>query len=87
MLEFVNLAKTLKTKGLKLLHNIKTHWISMVNLWKRVLGECKSLIVKMHTYAPKNKLVWKNQDLLCDLELIFHLPCILSMLESGACTH
>jgi hypothetical protein len=48
---------------------------------KCVLWEYKSLIVKMHMDAPKNKLVAKNMDLLCDLELTFGLPCIFPMLE------
>ncbi len=51
VLEFVNLAKTLETKGLKLLKNIKFHWISMLNPLKCVLGKYKSLVVKMHIDA------------------------------------
>jgi hypothetical protein len=35
----------------------------------------------MHTNAPKNKPIHENLDLLCDLELVFGLPCILPMLE------
>jgi hypothetical protein len=81
VLEFENLAKTLETKGLKLLCNNKTCWISMFNLLKNVFGEYKSLIVKMHMDAPKNKLVTKNLDLLCDYELVFGLPCIFPTLE------
>jgi hypothetical protein len=50
------LPKHWKTKGLKLLCNIKTCWISMLNLLKCLLWEYKSLIVKMHMDAPKNKL-------------------------------
>ncbi len=46
-----------------------------------MLGEYKSLVVKMHMDVPKNKLVAKNLDLMCDLELVFGLPCILPMLE------
>jgi len=46
-----------------------------------MLGEYKSLVVKMHTNAPKSKLAQKNLDLLCDLELLLNLPCILPMLE------
>jgi hypothetical protein len=81
LLEFENLAKTLETKGLKLLCNNKTCWISMFNLLKHVFGEYKSLIVKMHMDAPKNKLVTKNWDIFYDLELVFALPCIFPMLE------
>jgi hypothetical protein len=51
VLEFVNLAKMLETKGLKLLGNIKFHWISMLNFLKCVLGKYKSLVVKMHIDA------------------------------------
>jgi hypothetical protein len=35
----------------------------------------------MHIDAPKSKPTWENLDLLCDLELIFSLPCILPMLK------
>jgi hypothetical protein len=66
----VNLAKTLETKGLKLLQNIKTCWISMLNPLKCVLGEYKSLVVKMQIDALENKPVRENLDLLCDLELV-----------------
>jgi hypothetical protein len=70
VLKFVNLAKTLETKALKLLRNIKTCWISMLSLLKCVLGEYKSLVVKMHIDALKIKLVRDNVDILCDLELV-----------------
>jgi hypothetical protein len=53
----------------------------MFNLLKHVLREYKSLVVKMHMDTSKNKLVTKNFDLFCDLELIFGLPCIFPMLE------
>jgi len=56
VLEFVNLAKTLKTKSSKLLWNIKTHWISMLSPMKCVLRKYKSLVVKMHIDAPKSKV-------------------------------
>jgi hypothetical protein len=46
-----------------------------------MLGKYKSLVVNMHTNAPKSKLVWENLDLLCDLELVFDLSCILPMLK------
>jgi hypothetical protein len=53
----------------------------MLSPFKHVLGKSKSLVVNMHTYAPKSKFAWENLDLLCDLELVFGLPCILPMLE------
>lgn len=81
MLEFVNLARILETKGLKLLQNIKTYWISMFSPLKQLLGEYKSLVVKMYTDAPKNKPTQKNLDLRCHLELVLGLSYILPMLE------
>jgi hypothetical protein len=81
VLEVVNLAKTLETTGLKLLLNTKTHWTSMLSPLKHVLKEYKSFLVKMHMDAPINKLVVENLDLLCDLELVFGLSCMLPMLE------
>ncbi len=65
MLEFVTLTKILET-NLKLLGNIKTHWISMFSPLKWLLLEYKYLVVKMYTDAPKNKPTWDNLDLLCD---------------------
>ncbi len=40
--------KLLDTKGLKLLHNVKIKWISMLSLVKQVLAEYKIIMVKMH---------------------------------------
>ncbi len=70
-----------KTKGLKLLYKIKTYWISMFNPLKCVLREYKSLIVKIHMDMPKKKLVIKSLDILCNMELVFGLPCIFPMLK------
>jgi hypothetical protein len=70
-----------KIKGLKLLHNIKTCWMSMLSPLKCALGEYKSLIVKMHTDVSKKKLVIESLHMLCNMELVFGLPCIFSRLE------
>ncbi len=77
----MNLANTLETKGLKLLINTETHWMSMLGPLKHVLREYKSFLVEMHMDAPINKLVVEKLDLLCDLELVFGLLCMLPMLE------
>jgi hypothetical protein len=81
VLEFLTLAKILETKGLKLMCNIKTHRISMFKPLKQSLMEYKSLVIKMYMDASKSKHVRNNLDLLCDLELVLGLPCILPMLE------
>jgi hypothetical protein len=81
VLKFVTLAKILEAKGLKLLHNIKARWISMLSPLKRLLIKYKSLVLKMYMDALKRKPTLDNLDLLCDLELVLGLPCILPMLE------
>jgi hypothetical protein len=53
----------------------------MLSLLKWLLAKYKSLIVKMYMDAPKSKPTLDTLDLLCDLELILGLPCILPMLE------
>jgi hypothetical protein len=80
-LEFTKFVKTLETKGLKLLRNVKTHWISMLSLLKCVLARYKSLVVKMHYDCVKSKYVHDNFELLCDLDLILGLPCVMPILE------
>jgi hypothetical protein len=74
------------------LNNVKTRWISLLEPLKRVLGEYKTLIAKMCEDAaikdpePKAKEVIEkakyNLNLLCDVDTLLALPCILSLLES-----
>jgi hypothetical protein len=88
-LEFTKLAEIVETKGLKILNNVKTRWISLLEPLKRVLGEYKTLIAKMCEDAavkdPEPKVTEKakhNLDLLCDVGTLLALPCILPLLES-----
>jgi hypothetical protein len=53
-LEFTKLAKIMEIKGNRPPNNVKTRWISMLALAKRVMGEYHSLIVKMMLYLPFN---------------------------------
>ncbi len=80
-LQFTKFVKTLETKGLKLLRNVNTQWISMLSLLKCVLAQYKSLVVKMHYDCVKSKYVHDNFELLCDLNLILDLPCVMPILE------
>jgi hypothetical protein len=91
-LEFTKLAEIVETKGLKILNNVKTRWISLLEPLKRVLGEYKTLIAKMCEDAAVKDLEPKareaiekakhNLDLLCDVGTLLALPCILPLLES-----
>jgi hypothetical protein len=46
-LEFQKLADIEETEGLQMLRNVKTRWILLLEPLRRVMGEDKTLIVKM----------------------------------------
>lgn len=79
-LKFTKLTKTLETKRLYLLRNVKTCWISMLGPLKCVLAQYKPLVVNMHNYE-KNKFAHENFELLCDLDLIVGMPCVMPILK------
>ncbi len=64
---FINFVKTLEIKGVKLLKNVKTQWISMLSKLKCVMVDYKALIVRMHFNRDKTKFASTNFELLCDL--------------------
>jgi hypothetical protein len=49
--EFHALAQLMETKGLKLLKNVKTRWISCHQPLRRLLGEYKSVMAKMWKFT------------------------------------
>jgi hypothetical protein len=53
-LEFTKLVEMLETKGNKILWNMKTRWISMLNLAKRLKAKYKTFLVKMALYNHTN---------------------------------
>jgi hypothetical protein len=46
-LEFMKLAELMETKGLKLLKNVKTRWVSLIEPLRRILQEYRVLLAKM----------------------------------------
>jgi hypothetical protein len=46
-LEFVKLAELMETKGLKLLKNVKTRWVSLIEPLRRILQKYRVLLAKM----------------------------------------
>jgi hypothetical protein len=46
-LNFTKLVEVMETKRNKIICNVKTRWISMLSLVKRVLAKYKTLLVKM----------------------------------------
>jgi len=81
-LEFTKLVEILETKGNKILQNVKTKWISMLNLTKRLMVEYRTLLVKMTLDNPTNQQAKQNYEHLCDLQILLGLACILLLLES-----
>jgi hypothetical protein len=57
----------LKTKGNKILHNVKTRWISMLSLAKKLMAEYKTFLVKMALDSLTNQQAKQNYEHLCDL--------------------
>jgi hypothetical protein len=53
----------------------------MFFLAKRVYAKFCPLIVKMNVESVRNDQIFKNLNAMCDVELIFGLPCILPLLE------
>jgi hypothetical protein len=51
---------------------------------KKIYYEYQPFIMKMHVESPKNDTSKKNLNVLCDMELILGLPCLLPLFE---CVH
>jgi len=82
LLEFTKLAKIVETEGLKVLQNVKTRWINMLQHLKWVGKEYKVFIPKMATDNVNLESTKANLLSFCYIHMIFNLPCILPMLES-----
>jgi hypothetical protein len=82
-LEFQKLAACLESKGNKILRNVKTRWISMLEPAKRVLEEYKPLVTKMVVDSPKELAAKQNLSMLLDWQNMVTLPCFLPMLNSA----
>jgi hypothetical protein len=53
--EFTKRVEFMQTKGNKILRNVKTKWISMLSLAKKVMVKYKTLLVKMALGNPTNQ--------------------------------
>lgn len=91
--EFEKLANIVETEGRRMLRNVKTRWISLLEPLKRVMGEYKTLVVKMCDDAAvkgpqltakqvaAREAARENYDLLCDIGTLLGLPCIMPLLD------
>ena len=97
-LEFVKLAELMHSKGLKILKNIKTRWISMLSPSVRVMSEYRPLLVKMYLDSAKPvqdvlaskvkvdkklmEIAKKNLDHLTDIQILLGLAGFLPLLKT-----
>jgi hypothetical protein len=67
-IEFCKLVEVMETKGLKILRNIKTRWISMLSPTIRAMNEYRTLLVKMleDSKLKKEKVQAKNATIYLD---------------------
>jgi hypothetical protein len=86
-MEFLKLAEVMETKGLKILRNIKTRWISMLGPSVRVMNEYHTLLVKMlqDSQLKNAKAHAKNAeaclDHLIDIQIVIALSVCMPMLR------
>jgi len=84
-LEFLKLIVLMKEKGKMILWNVRTFWISMFILTKRVMAMYMPLLAKMAKDNPSIMFTTMNFELLCDINLLISLFCLLSMLGNCLC--
>jgi hypothetical protein len=78
-IEFLKLTDLMKTKGSKILWNVKTRWISMLSTTKWVMSMYMPLVAKMAENNPSLMAARVNFELLCDVNLLISLSCLLPM--------
>ena len=63
-IEFRNLAEITETKGLKLLRNVETRWVSLIDPMRWILSEYRTLVLKMYEDLAENEKaeVWLYFD-------------------------
>jgi hypothetical protein len=76
------LAEVIESRGLKIWKNIQIWWISMLTQSKRFVFEYKSVVMKLLEDLPTNHVAATNYELLCDVETMMGLTCVLLMLEA-----
>jgi hypothetical protein len=80
--ELADLANIVETLGQWILRNMKTRWISCLEHVKPMMSKYKALILKMHLDSTSLATAKANLNLLCEIELLLGLACILPMLEA-----
>ncbi len=53
----------------------------MMALFKRLVSEYKSIVMKMSKDLPTNHVATTNYELLCDVKKVMGLTCVLPMID------
>jgi hypothetical protein len=81
-LEFVKLAEVLEMKGLKILRQVKTRWLSMMSPAIRVMNEYRTLVVKMMEDQNDVDSAKTSFHHLIDIQIVLSLSSLIPMLKS-----
>jgi hypothetical protein len=88
-IEFTRLSEVMQTKGLKIIRNNKTRWLSMLSPLKRVMSEYRTLVHKMHqdgldgtSTSAAREVAIGNYNLLVDISIPIALAGFLPLLET-----
>jgi hypothetical protein len=69
-----------ETKGLKLLHNVKSRWISMLFFIKQIFTKYKTMVVNMNDDLHIVATTKTNFQYLYNIEMVMELTCIMPLL-------
>jgi hypothetical protein len=81
-LEFTKLAEVMEIKRNKILRNIKTRWISIISLVKRVLSEYCTFHMRITLNAPTIASTKSNLCLLTNVKTLLRLNAIMPLLDA-----
>jgi hypothetical protein len=82
-LEFVKLAEVLETKGLKILRQVKTRWLSMMSPAIKVMNEYRTLVVKMMEDQDDVESAKTSFHHLINVQIVVSLSCLHSLIQLG----
>lgn len=81
--EFEALSAELEQEGLKIIRNITTRWLSVIDCVQRIQDQIPVLIAKMdEDMSARCPAARRNLDLLLDLETLFSMPAMMPLLQS-----
>jgi hypothetical protein len=80
-MEHGKLVEIMQIKGLIILQNNRTHWISMLAFSKCVLFEFKALVAKMANDTTTNAIAKNNYEVFYNYEIVLRLTCLFLVLK------